>query len=56
VDIDYDGIYDSFHGETSGIETDLGQKGGNYLIDDDDDGKWDYTYAINGGTSIYSEV
>ncbi len=55
VDIDSDWTYDIFHNESSEIETEVGQKDGDYLIDDDGDGKWDYTYSINQGISTYDE-
>jgi len=45
IDDDSDGIYDLFHNDSSGEETDVElQEDGKYIIDDDGDGKWDYIY------------
>ena len=55
IDIDGDGIYDSFHNETSGKETSLELKDGDYLIDSDGDGKWDYTFDLVAGLTTYEK-
>jgi len=45
IDNDSNGIYDLFHNTSSGEETDVElQEDSTYLIDDDNDGKWDYIY------------
>ena len=45
IDDDSDGIYDLFHNDSSGEETDVEQQNdGTYLIDDEGDGTWDYIY------------
>ena len=55
IDIDGDGIYNSFHNETNGKETSLGQKDGDYLIDSDGDGKWDYAFDATKGLTPYQQ-
>ncbi len=45
LDTDADGIYDIFHNNATGDETDVElQNNGNYLIDGDGDTMWDYEY------------
>ena len=54
TDDDDDGTYDMFHGDQAA--TDLGQDDdGNYLIDVDGDGDWDYTFDLAAGLEIYRE-
>lgn len=54
IDIDGDGTYDSFHNETNGQVTLLGQKDGSYLIDCDGDGQWEYIFDITTGLTSYT--
>ncbi|PNX48722.1 MAG: hypothetical protein BV457_03145 [Thermoplasmata archaeon M9B1D] len=44
IDKNGNGTYDVFYRETTGIETLVEKKDGDYLIDINDDGEWDYTY------------
>jgi preprotein translocase subunit SecG len=45
IDINDDGVYDLYHNDTSGLETNVfHQDDGNYLIDDDGDGLWDWLF------------
>ena len=53
TDDDGDGTYDTFH--SSGLETDLGQENGKYLIDVDGDGDWDYFFDLSEGISVYTK-
>jgi PKD repeat protein len=47
IDIDGDEIYDSFYSNTTEEETDVeDQDNGTYLIDDDGDGEWEYTFDL----------
>jgi len=52
-----DGEYDFFHSNTTGIETKVERlDSGNYLIDIDGDGTWNYEYSpASGESSIYQE-
>ncbi len=53
IDIDGDGFYDSFHNETYGKETSLGQKDEGYLIASNDDGRWEYIFDLVTGLTTY---
>jgi len=44
VDFTGDQIYDLFHANATGIETIVEKNNGNYLIDSDNDGEYDYKY------------
>lgn len=51
IDDNKDGIYDSYHNNETGNETTVElQDDGNYSIDSDGDGSWDYTYDPAAGT------
>ena len=52
VDEDYDGIYDFLYNETSGNKTTVKYRDGEYLIDENGDDNWDYTFS-NNGLTIY---
>ncbi len=54
TDDDADGIYDTFH--SGSLNTDLGFKSGNYLIDTNGDGNWNYNYNIAEGLSTYKVI
>jgi len=58
VDIDNDGIVDVFCNIDSGKNSTVClTEDGNYLIDDNNDGKWDYVYdSASHSVSAYSEV
>jgi len=49
IDNDSDGVYDSFHNDTSNKDSDVDYDDGKYLVDDDGDGEWDYTYSMEEG-------
>jgi hypothetical protein len=54
VDIDGDGIYDSFYNDTTDHVTDVDFFEGNYLIDDNGDGDWNYVFdPLFNFTSFY---
>jgi len=53
TDNNSDGTYDTFHGDD--IDTELGKEGSKYLIDSNGDGKWNYTYSLVEGLSVYEE-
>jgi len=54
LDSDSDGIYEIFHCNSTGNETETQKtQNGNYLIDSNGDGKWDYTYDLTKGLSAY---
>ena len=56
TDDDGDDIYDMFHSDTVEIETVVEQQSmGNYLIDIDGDGKWDYIFDLQSGITTYHE-
>ena len=57
IDSDSNGIYDFFHNDTSGIETEVEkQDNGTYLLDDNGDDSWDYIYDPDTDTlTKYSE-
>lgn len=49
-DDDFDGVFDSFEDSETNISSMVSQGGlGLYLIDNDDDGEWDYTYDVTSG-------
>jgi len=49
-DVDSDGIYDMFCNSTTGVETNIEQQNSKtYIIDENGDDKWDYTYDIETG-------
>lgn len=50
LDTNSDGIFDIFHNDATGTETLVDLKDeGIYLIDSDDDGRWDYEYYVSLG-------
>jgi PKD repeat protein len=56
IDNDSNGIYETYHNNTSNNETRIEQqKNGKYLIDDDGDGKWNYLYDSTAGLTNYQE-
>ena len=55
TDADSNGIYELFHSNTTGNETNLMVQNGKYLIDSNSDGKWDYTFDLTSGLSAYQE-
>jgi outer membrane protein assembly factor BamB len=55
IDTNGDGIYELFHSNTTGNETEIITKNGGYLIDTDGDGKWNYSYDPESGLSVYQE-
>ncbi len=57
IDQNSDGVYDLFHNESNGENTTVEEtNNGNYLIDDDRDEKWDYTYVASTETvEVYTE-
>ena len=57
LDIDGDGIYDSFFSNITKIKTSVKQDGENYLIDINGDGNWNYNYDPTDGsvTSVEKE-
>lgn len=55
IDNNSDSIYDTFYSNTTGKETSVEFKDGAYLIDVDNDGKWEYTYDSVEGLTDYTE-
>lgn len=55
IDTDSDGIYELFHSNSTGNETDIKTQNGGYLIDSNEDGKWDYNFDLITGLSGYIE-
>ena len=55
IDINGDGIYDSFHNDTSNQNSDVDYDDGKYLVDENGDGEWDYTYSIEEGLKQYQK-
>ena len=55
VDINSDGTYDSFEDSDTGKKTNLHLENTTYLIDSDDDKKWNYVYDLVEGFSTYYE-
>ena len=55
IDINGDGIYDSFHNDTSNQNSDVDYADGKYLIDDNEDGEWDFTYSMEEGLKSYEK-
>jgi hypothetical protein len=55
IDNDNDKIYDSFRSNKTGKITEIKQKNGNYLIDENGDDKWDYSFDIVNGLGIYQK-
>lgn len=55
IDTDSDGIYELFHCNSTGNETDIKTQNGGYLIDSNEDGKWDYNFDLVYGLSGYIE-
>jgi hypothetical protein len=54
IDNNSDGIYDAFYSDVSKKVTPVQEKNGNYTIDTDGNGVWDYTFNVaNGQTSSY---
>jgi PKD repeat protein len=48
IDENADGIYEKFKSDKTGTENQVEQQaGGTYLIDGDNDGKWDYSYDMS---------
>jgi uncharacterized repeat protein (TIGR01451 family) len=55
VDEDSDDTYDFFDNIDTGKQTDIEQENSTYLIDSNDDGKWDHTYSQAEGLLTYYE-
>ena len=57
IDTTQNGVYDSYYSNNTGIETDVQtQQDDVYLIDDDGDGTWDYTfYTATQQVDVYQE-
>jgi hypothetical protein len=55
IDINGDGIYDSFHNDTSNQDSDVDYDDGKYLVDDNGDGEWDFTYGMDEGLKSYEK-
>jgi PKD repeat protein len=57
VDMNHDGIYDTFYSPTTNRKTILGEQDEKQLIDIDGDGHWDYMYdPVLGSTAPYVEI
>jgi parallel beta-helix repeat protein len=57
IDRDSDGIFDMFKNTETDVEIDVEeQDDGSYLIDSDNDGKWNYICSSTGGLIEYEEV
>ena len=56
IDTDSDGIYDLFHCNATGNETGITKtQNGSYLIDSNEDGKWEYSFDLVNGLSVYQK-
>jgi hypothetical protein len=55
IDNNNDKIYDSFQSNKTGKIAEIKQKNGNYLIDENGDDKWDYSFDIVNGLEIYQK-
>jgi hypothetical protein len=56
LDLNNDQIYDKFHSNVTGNETITEYKDGQYLIDSNGDGNWDYSFTSSGGLIVYEKV
>jgi len=55
IDNDNDKIYDSFQSNETGKRTFVEHENGNYLIDENSNGEWDYKFDIELGLSKYQK-
>jgi PKD repeat protein len=51
-----DGIYDTFHNDTTSQNSIVGKKGSTYLIDSNGDGRWEYSFDVTNGLMLYQQV
>lgn len=52
LDNDSDGLFDLFHNDVTGIETEIEMKNGIYRIDVNGDHRWDYEYNATTGVLL----
>jgi hypothetical protein len=55
IDVDNDKSYDSFQSNETGERTIVEHGNGNYLIDENGNGEWDYSFNIEFGLSKYQK-
>jgi hypothetical protein len=55
IDTDNDKIYESFQSNETGMRTTIIKENENYLIDENEDGEWDYSFDIEFGLSKYQK-
>jgi hypothetical protein len=55
MDTDGDGVFDLFHNNATGNNNEIKTENNNFLIDSNEDGKWDYSFNPSSGLSVYQE-
>jgi PKD domain/Bacterial Ig domain len=56
LDNNSDGIYDAFHNNTTSKDTIVGKTGSYYLIDNNGDNEWEYTFDVIKGLMPYQRL